>query len=440
MRLPVRARLLDIQAQQVEVGRIRLGATETRNKRGGGTYQAPVKLERFRLTSRSETLIRTAAAVYGGEPEPWEPQSGGAQQWQVVIEATTIAVIVPPEACSQFYESWANARCTRRCDGARELIEDIPCVCGPDPAQKKARGCKPTTRVSLMLADLPGVGVWRLESHGYHAAAELPAVVDLLSAAGGNLPARLEMEERSAEVPDPRDSNKTVISRFMVPVLHVEATPAAIIGTIARPSLPAGPDPGGEEPAVQGGSGREVAAVGAGVHAPAALPSAPPAPIPAPADDQEHMAMQWKLHAWFEEKIMAAPQSDMQGWADRLRREPRLDPRFRDNLLGIVAHRVDQQAASVAPPPAGDAPPVPMPASGGNGGAPPRTWTEETEQYTVDRAEVWNRVGAVAAAKGHTMTKLKSMFGEFSGDGTTLAAATGDQLQQFLGWMEHNPR
>ena len=74
-------------------------------------------------------------------PGRWLDESDHAPEGaHVLIEKPSVPVVVPPNACSQFYEQWTGGRCQRRCDGIRELSEDVPCPCGPDPAGKKARG------------------------------------------------------------------------------------------------------------------------------------------------------------------------------------------------------------------------------------------------------------------------------------------------------------
>ncbi|MGV2387185.1 MAG UNVERIFIED_CONTAM: hypothetical protein LOD86_18235, partial [Thermobifida fusca] len=109
--------------------------------------------------------------------------------------------------------------CQRRCDGQREILTESPCICGPDPA---ARPCKPTTRLSVVLADVEGVGVWRLESHGFYAAVELPAVAELLAQTRGYIRASLGLEERTA-----KRSGET--RRWMVPILEVDITPSSLM-------------------------------------------------------------------------------------------------------------------------------------------------------------------------------------------------------------------
>lgn len=410
------ARLADVQAQQVEVGRIRLGTSKKKTSSGGKEYNEPVKLDRFRLTSKSQQLIEEAARLYGGEPEPWDPDRG-VSQWQVIIESASLPVVVPPNPCSQFYEVWTGGRCQRRCDGVRELLEDVPCPCGPDPGDKKTRGCKPTTRLSLMLAEMNGIGIWRLESHGYYAAAELPAVADLLSAAGGNIPARLEMEERQAEVPDPRNQGKTLISKFMVPVLHVEATPAAIVGTFGtRPALEAGPQHQAPPAA----------------ETPAAEPD---------GDDQEVQTEQWKIYNYYQEWIdKAQTREQMQLLKDKIVADGRFRLNFRENVELMWSDRAKilaGQAASAGTPvgpavaataqPAGSSTP-----SGGPSASAPASTSGGSEP---DRNLMWNQVGQLAAARSLTMSRVKELYGEYS-NGGSVQQATGAQLAAFKTWLE----
>lgn len=223
--------IITIQRRQTEVGRIRIGeSVDTgRTNKYGKPIRKPVKLNKFRFTSASKTLIEQVAAQFGGTVAEWTPQGGGAPQWEVYTDATSISVVVPPNAVSQWYEAWNGGQCVRRCDGQRELLKDTPCVCPAEPADRNPMSdCKPTTRVSLMLADVPGIGVWRLETHGFYAATELPAAAELLAEAGGYISGRLELEQRTAVRPKARGEG-TETRHWMVPVLHVDAAPKAIL-------------------------------------------------------------------------------------------------------------------------------------------------------------------------------------------------------------------
>jgi hypothetical protein len=228
--------ILDLQQRARELGRIRIG--EVKATSSGKTR--PAKLDRFRLTSPSQALLEQVAALYGGTVAAWQPQGGGPAQWEVYTDATRLPVYVPPQPVTQFYELWSGGGCKRRCDGITELLSDRPCVCGPDPADRQ---CKPTTRLNVVLKDVPGIGVWRLETHGYYAAVELPQAAVFLAQAGGYVDGFLALEERRIV----RDGQTR---DFMVPTLEVAVTPAQLLaGAGATTALPGGPAGALEAPA-----------------------------------------------------------------------------------------------------------------------------------------------------------------------------------------------
>lgn len=177
------------QSRMTTVGKIRLGVY---NPEGRGR---PEKLDRFRLTSPDEQLIRAVAEEYGGTPEQWQPQGGGAKQWQVITDARALHVYaVNGQNIDPVYESWAGGRtCVRRCDGVTELIKQEPCLCnGPDrPAPRDL--CKITTRVQVMLQRIPGIGSWLLETHGENAAAELATLGPFIAQAPMAVPGMLRL-------------------------------------------------------------------------------------------------------------------------------------------------------------------------------------------------------------------------------------------------------
>lgn len=238
--------ILDLQQRIREIGRIRIGQKVATSN--GKTR--PAKLNRFRLTSPSRELLERVATQYGGTVAPWTPD-GGAGQYEVITEATRMPILVPHQPVSQYYELWSGGGCQRRCDGVTELLKDRPCICGPDPEQRQ---CKPTTRLNVVLSEVAGLGVWRLESHGYYAALELPGVAELLAKAGGYVPAFLGLEERTA-----KREGKTL--RWMVPTIDVDITPTALMAgnTAAGPAVTGGPQRAAIEaaPAAQSGPDRD---------------------------------------------------------------------------------------------------------------------------------------------------------------------------------------
>lgn len=208
--------ILDLQRRLAEVGRIRIGQQVPAGK---GTR--PTKLDTFRLTSADRNRIENAARLYGGTPREWEAPAG--HQWEVVTDRDVLEVVVPPSdmAFSQYYELWSGGGCQRRCDGVVDSISEGPCVCDPEN-----RECKIHTRLSVMLRDLPGLGVWRIDTSGYYAGVELQGAVEVVKLAAGRgqmLPASLRLEQRQIK----RANEQT--KRFAVPVLDLAISPAQLL-------------------------------------------------------------------------------------------------------------------------------------------------------------------------------------------------------------------
>jgi len=229
--------IIDLQMRMRQLGEIRLGhVVPTAN---GKTR--PAKLNEFRFTSPSRDILTSVAELYGGEVKPWTPANGGPAEFEVYSKANRLPVLIPPkDAVSQWYELYAGSKCQRRCDGVTEHKSDRPCMCDPDN-----RDCAMTTRVNVMLRDVPALGQWLLISKGYHAAVTLPPAAELLSQAGGYVAGWLGMEEKTAIVKDQ-------LARFKVPTLDVEITPAALMaGNIT--GAPAAVAKGPERVAITGG-------------------------------------------------------------------------------------------------------------------------------------------------------------------------------------------
>ena len=225
--------IIDLQRRLAEVGRIRIGQQVPI---GNTNKTRPTKLTTFRLTSPDPARITAAATLYGGTPEPWQAPAG--PQHEVVTDATVLPCIVPPTdlGFSQWYELWSGGGCLRRCNGRDATYSDGTnmieggCQCDPD-----RRDCQIHTRLSVMLRDLPGLGLWRLDTQGWNAALELQGAVDVLQMAAGAgtmLPAQLRLEQRMS-----KQAGQTT-KRFAVPVLDVEITPAQLVSGVQSPPMP----------------------------------------------------------------------------------------------------------------------------------------------------------------------------------------------------------
>ncbi|MCK9601258.1 MAG: hypothetical protein M0R06_19620 [Sphaerochaeta sp.] len=270
-------RILDLQRRALELGRIRIGE-QAQTSTG---KMAPRKLETFRFTSRVKERIEAVAALHGGKIEPWEAPDG--PQWQVTTETNVLDVHVPPGelSFSQAFELWSAGGCLRRCDGHYATIldrdkgpEEKPCICDPDD-----RECKIHTRLSLMVSDLPGLGVWRLDTQGWYAATELQGAVQLLEAAGGAgvlIPAKLRLESRTV-----KRGGKT--HRFVVPVLDSELTPGQLAAQASQgPRLldPVPADRHGAPPSIEAQVFGEEPS-----RRPTTKPELPPTDVPLPGED-----------------------------------------------------------------------------------------------------------------------------------------------------------
>lgn len=258
------SQLTNLQRSIRQRGRIRIGYS-TPGKRAD--VKVPHKLDRFRFTAADRAVIDAVAALYGGEPEPWRDE--GRDEWQVTTDARSIPILLPPGAMalSQSWDQWAKGFHVRTCDGTTSRVPGNPkvedCQCDPD-----APNCQLSTHLSVILPEVPGLGTWRLTSHGWYAATELAGSVGLLEellGGTGVVPARLGLDRR--EVRRLIDG-KPQVRKYVVPTIDVDQTVTALVGargalTPTADKLPATPV---ELPSAPGGW-RPVD--------PAALPEAP---------------------------------------------------------------------------------------------------------------------------------------------------------------------
>lgn len=194
-------RILTIQRQARELGRLRSGYTDA-----SGNRPRPVRSGTWIVTSHSRDYVAAAAELWGGNVEQWQPLGNGAPQWRVITVVDAIDAIMPPgDPLSQALEMWNRGGCARRCDGITESLSDSPCLCrkefGDDfHLMAKDKRCSETTRLNLILPQMPDIGVWRVETHGHYAANEIAATVDVIRGATGGevmVPVRARIEPRT---------------------------------------------------------------------------------------------------------------------------------------------------------------------------------------------------------------------------------------------------
>jgi hypothetical protein len=222
--------ILTLQRRQTEVGRIRIG-----EKKGN----RPAKLDRFRITSASKRLVDEVAALYGGTVRQWDGSPAGTQ-WEVYTEARSLPVVVPPQNyLTQWYEQWSGGGCMRRCDGQTETRSGKPCLCPADLEERRqqaqsGKACKPTTRLNLMLLEVPSIGLWRLESHGENAAVELPGVAEVLALRSAYQEGVLELQQRRSVVQKPGGGSET--RQYIVPYLDIHRRPDEMVALDGQPA------------------------------------------------------------------------------------------------------------------------------------------------------------------------------------------------------------
>ncbi|WP_330349746.1 recombination directionality factor [Streptomyces sp. NBC_00582] len=249
------SRIMTMKRQGAELGRIRTGySTPNPDPKKRAIAQRSAT---FILSSHSREYVERAAVLYGGAAEEWTPQGSKIAQFRVITEARELRAILPPgDPLSQYNELWSGGGCSRRCDGITEQLSRRPCMCLAEHGenwheQPAGTVCKPTSRLNVMLADLPDFGVWRLETHSYYAADAMAGGIDaVLAATDGKSPMPLRMWIEQREV---KRRGKT--KRFPV-IMVVPAIPSLRHALSGPLSMAAALDPGTiERPAIEAARG-----------------------------------------------------------------------------------------------------------------------------------------------------------------------------------------
>lgn len=289
--------LLDIQRRGQQLGRLRIGQLIPSSTPG---KMRPVALDTFRFTTDTRHTADAIADLYGGNVVRWN------NEWEVITGRDVIEVVVPPrdQVITQWYEMWSAAGCQRRCDSQREVKSGGPCLCphaedATDPEEVLAaalerdrlaklnppQACQRKTRINIAIPDLPGLGVFRLDTGSFYAAGQVLDIGDLMQAAREQnvlLPAMVRITKREEMVNGQK-------KKYVVPVLQILST----LREIASGALAAGgitaqlpPAPGQQPHALTAGTS-PTAAPRAAVS-PQHL--ADPQPLPSRPEDAQEVA------------------------------------------------------------------------------------------------------------------------------------------------------
>jgi len=267
--------IVDAQVSVTEIGRIRFGERKPADeKRPGRPLTFP------RVSSPSEHIIRQVGDIYGGEPQKWDRGHGNIE-WDVITEGPlAIAVLPEIEPVTMAYEQWTKAINTVRCDGATceyragAKWKIAPCICAERHAQGiegydlEDRPCKKTTRISVNIVGIEGLGRFRVDTKSHYASEELPIILGLLQQSGRAGWMQMRSRSRTVLEQDPKKPGQdkvvtkkfpviTVDAPFMIDeVMHLQrpenmaglpAPAAPMLPRGTRPALPSGVDPRGPQ-------------------------------------------------------------------------------------------------------------------------------------------------------------------------------------------------
>ncbi len=230
--------IANLQRRIPEAGRIRTGAKTT----ASNGRELPTALPEFRFTSHDAEALGQIAAMYGGTVTPWSDAKAAEGQFEVRTTAAEIRVVLPPDPLggTPLYEMWGGGGCERRCDGLTASIltqgpdglepTDVGCLC----QSKGEMACKVVTRLNVILPEVRFAGVWRLDTHSWNAAQELPGMVDMIQQMQGQglSYATLALKHRRSV-----QAGKT--QKFIVPMLGIpESIETLVAGGSQLGSLP----------------------------------------------------------------------------------------------------------------------------------------------------------------------------------------------------------
>lgn len=236
-----------------QIGRIRIG-----DQKGDGRDKRR-KLDTFRLTVpyQSKPILEFAAGIYGGTVQQWENPMEG-RSWELYTSVNSLKVYVIPNQCvATGCERWTAAGIARRCDGeiiqfdTDEQLIGTACECPEDHETRQAlalkgKACVDKTRISVMLQDLPAIGLWRLDTQGYYAATNALGQIMLLQSLGITQPveAILSMGQGKRKRWN-TEKGKHETRIFPTVLLTILVTPKQLVQELPagpmRPALPPGP-------------------------------------------------------------------------------------------------------------------------------------------------------------------------------------------------------
>lgn len=207
----------EIKTFYPRIGKISAGYKSAKTT-NGRTVTFPVRSDTLVFRSDDRSRLEAIAAKLGGAVTS-SPDPATEGTWRLISKAASVDVVVPANdrrGWAAVYEFWGAGGKLRECDGRTcrfavdpqtgERREDIPCVCR-ELELEGDQACKLTSRLNVILPDLldvPGLGVWQVESRGTSTYMALQGTVNFLEHAGGimGVPLVLRVEIRQSRDPN----------------------------------------------------------------------------------------------------------------------------------------------------------------------------------------------------------------------------------------------
>ena len=204
------------------LGKIHLGVKATSAK--GTEY--PRAVDYFVVKEDDSTPAAAAEAfrsVYGDKP----------RQLRIMFPAEDTEIIAP-----QWYKLYGSGTgLIRMCDGERCLcrndagdMEETECLC--EPPGGEPNGCRHMMHLQFLLPDVPGLGVWQLDTSSFHSIVNINSGLEMIRALAGRVSMiPLTLRLRPKEV-SPGGKKKVV---YVLDLVQEQARLVDVIQAARRP-------------------------------------------------------------------------------------------------------------------------------------------------------------------------------------------------------------
>ena len=231
----------EIDGRIPRVGKISAGYTDAKTT-NGKTVTFPVKSRTLVFRGSDRKQLEAVAAIVGGDVSA-SPNPRAEGVWRLVSRAAALDVAIADELRDRpgLYEFWGKHGKLRDCDGrscrflvdvqSGERQENVPCFCTAHGLRTEdSDACRITTRLNVIIpafADIPGMGVWQLESRGRTTFRDLKGLFRLCRAMGlpgvFGLPVTLRVEIVRSRGPQTGGAWEFPVFRFFPRISYSEA-------------------------------------------------------------------------------------------------------------------------------------------------------------------------------------------------------------------------